>query len=294
MMTKRMYPGKAARCVSFLLALMLTFCIIMAGLTGLMAYLFQNRTIHDRVVSSPEIRTLQLDTINNAAKQLADEYGFDPAYLTGDVTEEELNQFNRDAVSWWLGLINGAVSLNAPEWPTGDMVAAIKADEGFAEAHPEMLQDVVINTKIVSRFTKALRESVLPVRSNIVSFGAGKVLGIKDYTLFTAMVPWLPLIFGLLGLVMAGLMLLVCAKKPALAVAHMCAALAAAGFLLCTLFVVLCLVDVKPILYSQVLTMQAKTLMNKLALPLFMISDLLLIGGLAGSYSFRKMANKAF
>lgn len=225
-------PGAAAHVLSAVLALVLTLCVMLAGVGGVLSAVTGSVALHESVALAAPVLSAQRARIDGKVAALAERYGFDPATVNALVTDEALRAYNQEAIAWWMGLLGQEPELLAPAWPTQELTDAVMADPLFQESTPSGRRRSVARDSVAAGVAQAIQESVLPLRTSLISLALSQVLPRVDVPRYVACVRYLPWAAAAAAAVCAALMALAMAKRPVRCLAYLGGGLAAGGLCL--------------------------------------------------------------
>lgn len=228
MKQRMILPGAAAQILSAVLALVLTLCVLLTGVTAALQLFIGTDGIHARVALDPGVREAQMARITERVNALSAKHGFAPETALNLITPEALDAYNTGMIGWWQGLLQADPELVAPAWPTAALEEAITADEGFRAAHEERQYKSAARSGAGDVAT-AVQEAVLPIRASLISFAFSKVLGKIDLAKYMVLVPYLPVMTALAGALIAAVIMLLCARRPVRGLAYVGSGLCAGG-----------------------------------------------------------------
>lgn len=208
---KRLSPVRTAMCA--ILSLLLTAMLLATCALGLAAALLHSRELHESVALSETVLDAQMQRITDGVTALSEQYPFDPAPVLAMIDRESIVALNRDTITWWMAMAQGRTE-EWPVWQGGDVAEIIRNDERFLEQMPVGLQKATARDKIAPAIEKVISEAVLPVRTALVSIGANAVLSKLPVERIAKLVLAAPGVTLLLSLMLEGLILLLCRKRP--------------------------------------------------------------------------------
>ncbi len=274
-MSKRIsgMPGAFAHTVSAVLALLMTLCLFLSGCTALVSHLINNTSLHESVALSDEVLAAQKEKIFAKVDALTETYSFNKETVTAFLTDDAIKSYNQEVIAWWTSLLGTAPSLSAPAWPTTDMTEAIMADEQFKESTSTGRRRAIARDEIAAVIAQTVQETVLPVRSALISLGMSQVLQRISVAKYTSVLPHLPwILLGVSAMLMC-LTVLVMARRPLRALAYIGGAVAAAGLLMLLMSAGITLLNIPGWIgqVSSMLSLQCSLLLGKL-MPVLWIS----------------------
>ena len=259
-------PGAAAHVLSAVLALVLTLCVMLAGVGGVLSAVTGSVALHESVALAAPVLSAQRARIDGKVAALAERYGFDPATVNALVTDKALRAYNQEA----------------PAWPTQELTDAVMADPLFQESTPSGRRRSVARDSVAAGVAQAIQESVLPLRTSLISLALSQVLPRVDVPRYVACVRYLPWAAAAAAAVCAALMALAMAKRPVRCLAYLGGGLAAGGLCLLLAAAAAAAFDLPGRIaeVSSILSLQAEALLAHLGLGLGIGAGICLAVGL--------------
>lgn len=275
-------PGGAAHAAAVILALIMTLCLLLSGCTALVNTLMNDTALHESVALSDQVQTAQKEKIFAKVNTLAEKYSFAPETVNAFLTDEALEDYNRQVITWWMSLLDTAPSLTAPSFSTTDMIEAIMADEQFKGNTSTGRRKAIARDEIAAVIAQTVQETVLPLRSALISLGMSQVLQRVNLAKYTAIIPHLPWIFLGASVMLMCLTVLVMARRPLRALVYIGSSLSAAGLLDLALILCLKLLDLPGWVgqVSSMLSLQVSLLQEKLMPVMLLCGGCGLLAGL--------------
>ena len=275
-------PGGAAHAAAVILALIMTLCLLLSGCTALVNTLMNDTALHESVALSDRVQTAQKEKIFAKVSALAEKYSFAPETVNAFLTDEALEDYNRQVITWWMSLLDTAPSLTAPSFSTTDMIEAIMADEQFKGNTSTGRRKAIARDEIAAVIAQTVQETVLPLRSALISLGMSQVLQRVNLAKYTAIIPHLPWIFLGASVMLMCLTVLVMARRPLRALVYIGSSLSAAGLLDLALILCLKLLDLPGWVgqVSSMLSLQVSLLQEKLMPVMLLCGGCGLLAGL--------------
>ncbi|MBR4082342.1 MAG: hypothetical protein IKK21_11205 [Clostridia bacterium] len=228
MKQRMILPGAAAQTASVVLALLLTLCVLLTGVTAGLQLFTGTDGMHARVALDPGVREAQMARITERVNALSAKHGFAPETALNLITPEAMDAYNIGMIGWWQGLLQTDPVLVAPAWPSAALEEAITADEGFRAAHEERQYKSAARSAAGDVAT-AVQEAVLPIRASLISFAFSKVLGKIDLAKYMVLVPYLPVVTALADALLFAVIMLLCARRPVRGLVYVGSGLCAGG-----------------------------------------------------------------
>lgn len=276
-------PGPASHVAAALLALLLTLCVLLTGVGCAVGTIATDASLHEEVALSAPVRAAQRARIDGRVAALAQAYSFEPDTVNSLITDAALDQYNRDVIAWWMGLLGPEPTFRAPEWSAEGMLEAVMDDPLFKENTPSGRRKAIARDEVTAGVVKAVQESVLPLRGALVSLALSKVLPRIDVARYMAYVPYLPWAAAGAALLAAALTLLAMGKRPMRALAYIGGGLAAGGLCLLVLMAAMAWFDLpgQVAQVSTILCLQAETLLGLLGRGMALLAGACLALGAA-------------
>ena len=224
--------------LSALLAFLLAAALMACSLLALGARV--PGRAQDFLVSAGEATlTAQKARVDEAIRQQADLYGFDAAAIQALADTETLRGLNREAAAWTAGLLTGDFEGDEPYFTLDGLEDAIVNDPGFRETVEPALWQSTARDEASAAVEKALKGTVLPVRSSLLAMARVKAADYVDVPALLARLPRYTLYAGLAAAALALLIFLVNLRRVRLALIWLGAALAASGLMLLAVWLVI-------------------------------------------------------
>lgn len=277
-MKKRM-PGKFAH----LCAILLTFCLVLTLLASLWSWqavrLLTDSDMHHTVAGDEAVIDAQMERINAVIESTAEAQHFDPATIQALVTREDIRTFSLQCADWWLGLLQQDPALTAPEWDTQAMEDAVREDELFRENVRATLRRSVARDDVAYPIAQTIQETVLPLRTQLISFVLPEVLERVDAPALITLLQKIPLIFLGGSAVLALLILLCMFRMPSKGGLYIGAAMGACALVSLLLMLGILLLDPAAMIAqaNTLLSLQLTLLLRQMALKPLIISIALLV-----------------
>lgn len=282
-MTKSLQPGRAARLLAYLTALLMALLLAAGSLVLLTGRVLSDRDLHAGVATDSRVQALQRERIDGKIDSLAAVYGFSAPAVRAAVSDEALRSFNLEVVDWWMGLWRDDAQAYAPTWSTTELVKLIRSDEGFLATVPSDMRTTVARDEIAYGIGSTLERVVLPVRTSLTEIGLPMVYDRVDVARLAGLMPmagWLCLGGAALLLALTAALL---HRRASMAVTLGGAAIIAAALTLLTLGAGVALLDLPGLAgeVSVVLGLQLSLLLSRVGLRLGVICALMILAGAA-------------
>lgn len=282
-MRKKQFPGKAAHALSFLLTLLLTVVLAVGCFTWLVHGVLTDEGLHTSIALDSRVIDAQMARIQARVEELAQEHPFQVETVTNIVTRESVEQYNRDVIAWWMGLMQADPAIDAPEYDTGDVEQAVREDAVFQENTPSTRRRTVARDDIAYEVGRAVTKAVLPVRADILSILLPKVLEKIDLPTCMNYLALAPKLCGIAAAVLALLVVLMMLKRLSKAALYVGAGLAASALGVAGVGLAAYLIGVPGMIaeISGLLAMQVSLLTKQVALQAGLYAAGALVLGLA-------------
>ena len=275
-------PGPVAHGICVVLCLLLTLCLLAAGLALPAVRLLTDRDFDLSVAQDTAVVDAQYARIGEKIDALAAQYGFEPKTVMDLVTRERLLDYHAQMVDWLLSLPQADAVYTAPSFEVEGFVDAIKEDETFQESTPSASRTSVARDKVAVKVCSIVEEAAVPLRLSLISLALGKVLPQLGVSRYAAYLPYVRWVLAAVPLLLMGLMVLVMRKRTAKSLLYIGSGCAAGGLLLLIVGVLIAYANLSAgaTAYSALLGMQLRTLLNALGRPYFAKAVILLAAGL--------------
>lgn len=278
----RFVPGVFAHVVMSLLAFLMMLCILLTGLTAVPAVTISSRYLQTSLAEDPTLLAAQAERIDTRIAQLAEKQSFDPVCLSAWTSPEALRLYSQDMAAWWPTLLVLKKPASMPSVSRDDVTNAVMDDPLFQSTHDAGKQKSVARDKVAGKVVSILQESIMPIRANLITTGIVAVSKKIDVRKYTAVLPWLPLLCLGAAAMLAGMMQLLCLRRPVRGLAFTGSALAAGGVLTLLVILVVALMNLPGIVgaYSPVLSAAVTPWLRQMGLYLGLWAAVLIIIGL--------------
>lgn len=190
------------------LAFLMMLTLIGTVLLSEICILTEDRDMYNQIACSDEITEKQLSIIHGKIEELASDYSFDPTVVSDLITREGLHQYARQCIDWWMGLLNGSGTGDAPVWPYEDIMSVIREDETFIASVEKYEQKTVARDKIAVPIASTVSNCVLCIRSELIEPLFDKVNGRLDVQYYSDLLHALRWISALITLLLGALIIL--------------------------------------------------------------------------------------
>ena len=225
------------------------------------------RGLHEAIALSPESLQAQREMIEERVGELAEKYHFSPALVMDRVDEETLKELNRQVIAWWTEMASTGFAEPIPIWEGEGLPEALQQDADFTR-DLNTAQVRKLSNQVASAVKDAIQRASFPLRDEIFTQGIRKARGYADVPGIVHALRRLPAVFGLLALLFAGLVWLLCAADLREAVKYTGAAAGCAGLTTLLCLILIRVTDVPGMILesSARLAAQAARLANRLTL----------------------------
>ena len=227
---KRVYPAKWVHIPAALLALILTVCLWGTQLSLVGLQTLTSTELHQRAAAAKDVVDLQMERIAGDVKDLAEEYGFSPEPVIELIRREDVEQLDRDIVTWWTGTTSTGKMGEEPEFTLEGAEKVLQADQKFAGGLDPLLAVSTVD-RVVIQITACVKKSAVLFRDILVNAGvrmAGERLDLPEAVTLLKKVP---LLAGMAALLCTGLIALLMSRRILTAGQYLGGALIACGLL---------------------------------------------------------------
>ena len=270
----RALQGAAGYALALLLALLLAAACVLT----LAEQLLTNQELHERVALDGRVLDAQSARVEEAVRELAKEYHFAPEAALDLASQENMAEYGREMVAWWMGLMGEEPDTEAPFPDTSAVEEAVRADELFCESTEVFMRKSIARDEVAYPIGLAVQESVMPLRMSLISLGLPEVAARAD----------IPALFGLLGTaktvlfgLSAALLILLLLTQGRRRFLFGSAGLMAAFVLLAVMTAALAAADLPTAMteYSPILALQLGILLGELTAPVLLAEGAVLLLG---------------
>lgn len=276
---KSRLPALWAKIVSWVLSLMLVLGLLGGMTIALAQTLLTDVALHERVALSDEVVSAQMAKIETRVSELAQQHRFMPETVLNIVTREAVEQYGRDVVAWWTGMLQPNPDPEIPEFEVSEVQAAVRSDELFKENTSEGLRLRIARDEVAYEVGAAVRDAVLPIRTSLVELAAPIALAKVDVPRLVGLLDTAKHVLLTLCTALVVIMLLIC-RGPAGTV-YAGGAAAASGLLMLLAALGLFLMDIPGMIapLSQMMAQQVQALGGELMKTVLIKAGVMLIAG---------------
>ena len=181
----------------------------------------------------------QRESVTAAIRAQAGRYGFDPAPIEALADAETLRALNDQAAGWYASLLTEDFDGEEPYFTLEGLEDAVAGDPGFQAAVEPALQRTVARDEVAASVEKALKAALLPARASVLTMARVKAEEVVSVTGLLAGLPRYALWAALADLALILLLVALHAKDLRLGLIWVCAAVAACGLMLLTVWFLL-------------------------------------------------------
>lgn len=276
---KKRRPALWAKILSWMLSLVLVVSVLGGVGIALVQTILTDTALHERVALKDELVSAQLARIEARVNELAQQHHFQPETVLNLVTREAVEQYGREVVVWWTGLLQPEPEVEIPAFEVSEIQAAVRADELFKENTSEGLRLRIARDEVAYEVGVAVRDAVLPVRASLVELAAPVALSKVDVARLVGLLDTAKHALLALCTLIVVIMLLIC-RGPAGTV-YAGGAAAAAGLLMLLAALGLWLMDIPGMIapLSQLMAMQVQGLGGEMMKTVLIKAGVMLIVG---------------
>ncbi len=259
--TNRTLAGKLANGASWAAAFLTALLLAVLAVELPVRHILSSRDLNECIALNPQLLQLQEERMNREIAVLSARYGFHRGRVASLVTTDRLTEQNRDAVAWWVRIMEDGTVNEAPRWDTQALRQTLAEDTSFTENRtPEEIEK--ITDLIEKKLLRVMERSVLPMRQELVSWGMKEVRERADVAGLLHLVYGLPTVLALLCLLLTGITALLQSRKIAETLRYAGAACGAAGIFCIGAVCVWKLLNLQALTAesSEILTLQVKLL----------------------------------
>lgn len=278
---KKKTPALWTKIVSWVLSLALVAAMMGGMALAMVQTMLTDTALHERVALSDAVVSAQMARIEARVDELAQQHHFMPETVLNIVTREAVEQYGRDVVAWWTGMLQPEPELEIPEFEVAEVQAAVRADELFKENTSEGLRLRIARDEVAYEVGVAVRDAVLPIRTSLVELAAPVALAKVDVPRMVSLLDTAKHALLALCMVLLVIMMLICRGPAGLVYAG--GAAAAAGLLMLLAALGAYLLDIPGMIapLSQLLAQQVQALGGEMMKAALVKAGVMLIGGQA-------------
>lgn len=291
-------PGKAAHILAWVLTLLLTLVLTAGCLVWQVNRVLTDGELHQSVALDSRVQQAQMTRIETRVQELAESYFFQPETVMNLVTPESVAQYNRDVITWWMGLLGEEPVMTAPVWATRAVENAVREDELFKANTPTEVRRTTARDKVAYQVGQVVKKAVMPVRAELLSIFMPKLLEKVDLPVYVHYVSLLPVVCGCAALILALMLVLLMRRRISKAGLYMGAALGASGLCVLGLCGFCALLDIGGMVaeISSLLALQLDILAGKVYTQAGIYAAISLIAGMVliawHQADIRRLANR--
>lgn len=227
---KRTFPSGAARTGSALLASLLALCLFVFSFSLIGMQVLQSRDLHLRVALEKGTVDLQMERLRQNLTGIAEKNGFDPALAVDSISRESVEEYDRQIVTWWTGFAATGEMAEKPVYHTAALEEALGAAQEWTQTLDPMMVNNTIDAIRIQVETEVDKSAVL-FRDLLVRMGVRFASRSINLPQMVEILGKVPLIAGLAGLLIAGLILLLMSRRMLSALWPLGGAVSACGLL---------------------------------------------------------------
>lgn len=269
--------------VCAVLSFLLTASLLVTTMVGVVGMLLFDRGLHERTALSDAVIDAQMKRLTAEISEICDEYSVSEEMILPLVTRESVTAYNREVISWWMGMYQGGGVAPAPEWQAADLETAVREDEMFQSAVSSAQRKMVARDRVAPAIRKAISDAVLPVRDSLLSFAMAKIVERIDLAAYAGILYYAPLASLAVSALLTALICLVFKGRPRRRALWGSSPFMAAAFVVIGALALLALLNIPAQVaeMSEILAMQVAALMRALYLRMALTSAVCLLGGAA-------------
>ena len=215
-----------ARRVAGVLGLILTLFLVLAACSGLLLSVLCDDALRERIVTDPEVLEAELGQIERKVQEASAAYGLEWEEIMQTLMPDVLSPLNLRASRRISELLRNGRLEEAP------VLDGAVLEEMLQESGVVIDEDVRENAGLLLQETgKAVTETVLGLRDLLLRAGVKTLKGSMNLPAMSAALQRLPVLFGMLCLLLTGLIALTVSRRISVSFRYIGAALAAAGIL---------------------------------------------------------------
>lgn len=226
MMTKKTKPCLPARIAAWAAAVLLTIALTGTLLGTTAARMLASEESHIRISTDRQVIAGQMERIAGIVRDLAEEYGFSPEPVISAVSRDEITDLNTRMAKWWTRIVTEGIMDDVPSWSADSLIPTIMETTDPEKVSGDLYENAA---EAAGELEKAIRETAMPVRISLISFGVRYLNRRIDLPGAVRTVSQLPLLGAAACLLLAGLIALLTAKKIRISLKYYGAAFGGAG-----------------------------------------------------------------
>lgn len=193
--------------------LVLAVTLFAACAASLASLLLTNGTFHGWVAADSGLVDQQMARIQGKIRQLGEKTPFDADAVMAAITREEVAAYGRQARDWWMQLYLPNPKMLAPVLELPSVEEALANDPVFRATQTDTTYKGAIRDDVMPGIVGAVREAVLPLRVELISFGLSKMLERFNVVQYISLLEWVPLLLWVLAFLAADLLLILCYRR---------------------------------------------------------------------------------
>jgi len=231
-MKKNRLPGKLAHGLAILATFLLTVVLSVGCITWQVREVAADEDLHTSIALNDRVQAAQMERIEGAVHDLAEQYHFSPDTVMGIVTPEAVAQYNRDVIAWWMQLLTDDPVTDAPEWDASEVEAAVREDALFQENTPSTQRRTIARDGVAYEVGRAVTKAVLPVRTTLLSLALPMALERVDVPHYMQLVNIAPRVCVLAAVALCVILVVLMRRRASKALMYLGSALAATALIL--------------------------------------------------------------
>ena len=223
-------PARGWRVPAYLCALLLTGALLVTGVSLLGIQALGSTALYERAALNAGAVDRQIARIDEEIGEAAAEFGFDPEPVRALIDRAQIEAFDREVVRWWTDFTAGGRLGERPSFSPEGIRDVLEEDADFMESLDETRMESTLE-KIETRAETIVFGSAVRFRNLIVETAVRLAGRRVDLPQIMELLRKIPILGGLAGLLLAGLIALMMSRRIQTAGQYIGGALAAAGLL---------------------------------------------------------------
>jgi len=276
---KKKTPALWAKILSWALSFVLVTAMLGAVALAAVQTLLTDTAMHERVALHDSVVSAQMERGEARVQELAQQHHFMPETVLSLLTREAVEQYGRDVIAWWTGMLEADPDLEIPEFGVSEIQAAVRADELFKENTSEGLRLRIARDEVAYEVGVAVKNAVLPIRTSLVELAAPIALAKVDVPRLVGLLDTAKYALLALCAALMVIMLLIC--RGPVGVVYAGGAAAAAGLLMLLVMLGVTMLDIPGMIrpLSELLAQQVQVLGGEMMKQTLLKAGVLIVVG---------------
>ena len=223
---RKRIPCLPARFAAWVAAVLLTVALTGTLLGATAVRMLTSGESHVRISTDRQVVAGQMEKISDAVRDLAEEFGFSAEPVISAVSRDEITDLNTRMAEWWTKIVREGIMDDVPSWSADSLIPVMMETMDPEKVSGDLYEKAA---EAAGELEKTVRETAMPVRTSIISFGVRYLNRRVDLPGAVRTASRLPVLGIAACIFLAGLIALVTAKKFRVSLKYYGAAFGGAG-----------------------------------------------------------------